>query len=46
MLIEQIFEFELKEPGPPSRTYTPKPGCFHDKTKISKANNTRVIIYC
>ena len=38
MLIEQIIEFKLREPGPLSRTCTPKPGYFHDKTKISKAN--------
>ena len=45
MLIEQITEFELKGPEPPSRTCITKPGCFWDKTKISIAN-TRVIIYC
>ena len=45
MLMEQIIEFELRGLGPPSRTCTPKPGYFHDKTKIAKAN-TRVIIYC
>ena len=46
MLIEQIIELELRELGPPIRTYTPKRDCFHDKTKIFKANNTRMIIYC
>ena len=45
MLIEQIIEVELRGPGPPSRTWFPKTGHFHDKTKISKPN-TRVIIYC
>ena len=44
MLIEQIAEFKLRRPGPPSRTWTPKTGYFHDK-KISKAN-TRMIVYC
>ena len=44
MLIEQIIEFKLRDPGPPSQTYTPTRGYFYDKTKISKAN-TRVIIY-
>ena len=44
MLIEQIIEFELKGPGPPSRTCTAKSGYFHDKAKIPIAN-TRVIIY-
>ena len=44
MLIEQIIKFELKGPGAPSRTCTPKLGYFLDKTKISKAN-IRVIIY-
>ena len=39
MLVEQIIEFKL------SQTCTTKPGYFHDKTKISKAN-TLVIIYC
>ena len=38
MLIEQIIEFQLKEPGPPVRTYTSITGYFHDKTKISKEN--------
>ena len=45
MLIEQIIDFELREPGPPSRTSTPKPGYFHDQTKISEANYTFVIVY-
>ena len=45
MLIEQIIELELRRPGPPSRTCTSKAGYFHDKTKIFKANNIRVIIY-
>ena len=36
MLIEQIFEF--RGPGPPGRICTPKSGCFHDKTIISKEN--------
>ena len=45
MLIEQSIEFELRDLGPPSKTCTPKPSYFHDKTKISKENNTRVIIY-
>ena len=34
MLIEQIFE--LRGPGPPGRIFTPIPGCFHDKTIISR----------
>ena len=44
MLTEQIIEFELRGPGLSSRTCTPKPGYFHDRTKISKAN-PRVIDY-
>ena len=36
MLIEQIIEFELRGPGAPGHTCTPKAGYFHDKTKISK----------
>ena len=39
MLIEQIIEFELREPGPPGRTCTPTTGYFYDKTKMSKANH-------
>ena len=35
MLIEQIIEHQLREPGPPDRTCTPIAGYFHDKTKIS-----------
>ena len=31
MLIEQIIELELREPGPPSRTCTSKTGYFHEK---------------
>ena len=37
MLMEQIIEFKLSEPGP-GRLCTPKTGYFYDKTKISKAN--------
>ena len=33
MLIEQIIEFELREPGPPSRACIPKPDYFQDKNK-------------
>ena len=33
MLIEQIIEFELREPGPPGRIRTPITGYLHDKTK-------------
>ena len=38
MLIEQIIEFELRGPGPPSRTCAPITGYFRDKTKIFEAN--------
>ena len=38
MLIEQTIELQLRGLGPPGRTYTPIPGYFHDKTKISKEN--------
>ena len=38
MLIEQIIEFELREPGPTGRSCTNKTGYFHDKTKIFKKN--------
>ena len=44
MVIEQIIQYELRGSGSPNPTCTPKPGYFHDKTKISKGN-TRVIIY-
>ena len=45
MLIEQIIEFELREPGPPGRTCTPKTGYFHNNANISR-ENTQVIICC
>ena len=38
MLSEQIIEFEIRGPGPPSCSRTPKTGYFPDKTKISNAN--------
>ena len=38
MLVEQIIEFEWREPGPPGRTCTPITAHFNDKTKISKKN--------
>ena len=38
MLIEQIVEFQLREPGPPGLTCTSITGYFHDKTKVSKEN--------
>ena len=38
MLIEQIIKLQLRGPGPPDRTCTPKTGYFYDKTKISKEN--------
>ena len=48
MLIEQIIEFELSEPGPPGRTCTPTTGYFHDQIKISKEylRMDYFIIYC
>ena len=33
MLIEQIIEFELREPRPPGRICTYTTGSFHDMTK-------------
>ena len=36
MLIEQIIEFELTGPGPPSRTSTPKLVIFMTKQKFLK----------
>ena len=44
MLIEQIIEYELREPGPPARACTPIIGYFHEKTKIS-TENLRVDYY-
>ena len=38
MLIEEIIELQLRGPGPPGQTCTPKTGYCHDKTKISKEN--------
>ena len=36
MLIEQIIEFELWGPVPPSRACAPKTGYFHDQIKNLK----------
>ena len=48
MLIEQIFEFELRGPWPlgcrPTCTLTS--GYFYDKTKISRKIFEWIIIYC
>ena len=33
MLIEQNIELQLREPGLPGRTCTPKTGYFHEKNK-------------
>ena len=38
MLIEQNIELQLRGPGPPDQTCTPKTAYFQDKTKISKEN--------
>ena len=38
MLIEQIIEFELRGPGLPGRTRTPKVVIFMTKQKIFEAN--------
>ena len=48
MLIEQIIEFELSEPGPRGRTCSPTTGYFHDQIKISKEylRMDYFIIYC
>ena len=45
MLIEQIIEFELRDPRPSGRTYNPTTDYFHVKTKIFKANLQRIIIH-
>ena len=39
MLIEQIIEFEVKEPGPPGRTCTYTTGYFHDMIKQKSLRN-------
>ena len=44
MLIDKIIEFELRRPGLPRRTCTHKPGYFHDKTKLSKANSSDYLL--
>ena len=47
MLIEQIIEFELKGPGPLSRTCTPITVYFYDKKQKSLGKIFEwVIIYC
>ena len=38
MLIKQVIEFQLRGPGPPSRTCAPITGLLHDKTKTLKEN--------
>ena len=38
MLIEQIVELQLREPGLPGLTCTSITGYFHGKTKMSKEN--------
>ena len=45
MLIEQIIEFELSEPGSWSFMPSPKTGYVYDKTKISMADLELIIIY-
>ena len=40
MFVEQIFEFELRAPGPPGRTCNAKTGYFLGKTKIYKKNKS------
>ena len=37
MCVEQIIEFESREPVPAGRACTFKTGYFHDKAKISNA---------
>ena len=44
LLIKQIIEFEIREPGLPGRTCIPRTGYFYDKTKIS-TENLRVDYY-
>ena len=48
MLIEQVIEFQLSEPGPPGRTFTLTTGYFHYQTKISKVylRKDYFIAYC
>ena len=44
MLIEQIIEFESRVSGPLNvRTYIPKTGYFHDKTKIFKGKSSSAL---
>ena len=40
MFIDQIIEFELRNPGSPGRKRNAKTGIFHGKTKISKENKS------
>ena len=44
MLIEQIIEFELSEPGP-GRLCTPKTGYFYDNQKSPRQIFEWIIIY-
>ena len=47
MLIEQIFKFDLKGPGPPchSPTCAPTTGYFYDKTKISEEKSSKGLLF-
>ena len=45
MLIEQIIEFELREPGPPGSTCTTTTRYFHDKTKVSLKKSSKRSIF-
>ena len=45
MLIEQIIEFQLREPGPLARMCTTA-GYFHDKKKSLRKIFESNIIYC
>ena len=39
MLIDQVIEFELREPGPSGRTCAYTTGYFHDMTKQKSLTN-------
>ena len=47
MLIEQIIEFELREPRPPGRICTYATGYFHGMTKQKSVRNIveRIILF-
>ena len=45
MLIQQIFEFQLSEPGPPGRTCTPTTDYFYEKNKYLTEKSSSKLLF-